>query len=202
MKRYDALKRLADLVTPEDLVITSLGGTKLEWYSMMPGDGAMFLTLMGGPTPFGFGVATALPHRRVLVLDTDGSMLMNPGALCTLGNERPPNLTVLVFDNEVYEGAALHPTHTGRNVDLERIAAGAGIPCTATARDLDSVTQWASKMLDDGQVGFLLVKVEPGIATFPSEKRKITDGIEDKYRFVRYVERLENISIKPPYVAD
>jgi thiamine pyrophosphate-dependent acetolactate synthase large subunit-like protein len=169
---------------------------------MMPSDGAMFLTLMGGPTPFAFGVATALPHRRVLALDTDGSTLMNPGALCTLGNERPPNLTVLVFDNEVYEGAALHPTHTGRNVDLERIAAGAGIPCTATARDLDSVTQWASKMLDDGQVGFLLVKVEPGIATFPPEQRKITDGIEDKYRFIRHVERLENISIKPPFVAD
>ena len=56
-------------------------------------------------------------------------------------------------------------------------------------------------MLDDGEVGLLVVKVEPGIATFPPERRKVSDGIKDKYRFIRHVERQRRISIKPPYVA-
>ena len=203
MKRYDAILRMAKLVTAEDLVVTSLGGTKNEWYSARPGDGTMFLTLMGGVVPFAFGLAVALPHRRVLAFDTDGSCLTNPGALCTIANELPPNLTILVFDNEIYEAAGAHPTHTSRNVDLERLAQGAGIPVTATVRDPDAVTAQASAMLGDGKPGFLCVKVEPGLfRDFPSERVKMTDGIEDKYAFIRHVERQEKIVIRSPVVAD
>ncbi|MBI2351581.1 MAG: thiamine pyrophosphate-binding protein, partial [Deltaproteobacteria bacterium] len=104
MKRYDLLKQLAALVTEEDLVVTSIGGVKPEWYSLMPGNGTMFADLLGCATPFALGVALNLPHRRVVALDTDGGMLFNLGALCTVGNESPPNLTVIVLDNERYEG--------------------------------------------------------------------------------------------------
>ena len=31
---------------------------------------------------------------------------------------------------------------------------------------------------------------------------KVSDGVEDKYRFIRHVERQERISIKPPYIKD
>ena len=135
MKRYDALQSLAGIVTGEDLVVTSIGGVKTEWFALMPGDGTMFTDLLGCATPLALGVAMALPHRRVLGLDTDGSMLHNPGALCTVANELPPNLTIIVFDNERYESVTGgHRTHTSSNVDLERLAAGAGLPCTATAR--------------------------------------------------------------------
>lgn len=203
MKRYEALQRLAEIVTEEDLVVVTLGPIQDEWYSLMTGDGTMFIALMGGATPFGLGVALALPHRRVLVFDTDGSMLFDVGALCTLANELPPNLTVLVFDNEMYESIGGHPTHTSRNVDLERLAAGAGISCTATARDPESLASAASAMLSDQQVGVLVVKVEPGVYTdFPPERRKISDGLEDKYRFIRHVERIENIAIRRPYIGE
>jgi len=203
MKRYDAILRMSKLVRAEDLVVTSLGGTKNEWYSVRPSDGTMFLTLMGGVVPFAFGLAVALPHRRVLAFDTDGSCLTNPGALCTIANELPPNLTILVFDNEIYEAAGAHATHTSRNVDLERLAAGAGIPVTATARDPDAVTSHASVMLGDGKPGFLCVKVEPGLfRDFAPERVKMTDGIEDKYAFIRHVERQEKIVIRSPAVSD
>lgn len=203
MKRYEALRRMAGLVSAEDLVVTSIGTIKDEWYSVMPGDGTIFLSLMGGVVPFALGLAVALPHRRVVTFDTDGSFLANPGALCTIANELPPNLTILVFDNEIYEGVGGHPTHTSRNVDLERLAAGAGVPMTATARDPEAVSKLAAAMLADAQVGFLCVKIEPGVfRDFPPDRIKVSDGIEDKYKFIRHVERQEKISIKPPYIAN
>lgn len=203
MKRYEVLQRLAKLVTAEDLVVTSVGTIKNEWYSLMPGDGTFFLSLMGGVVPFAYGLAVALPHRRVVAFDTDGGCLMNPGALCTMANELPPNVTILVFDNQIYEGVGTHPTHTSRNVDLERLAAGAGIPVTGTARDPEAVTRLASSMLADDKVGFLNVKIEPGVfKDFPRDRIKLSDGAEDKYKFIRHIERQEKISIKPPYIAD
>lgn len=202
MKRYEALKQISALVTADDLIVVSVGTIANEWYSVMPGDGTMFLSLMGGVVPFAFGLTVSLPERRVVAIDSDGSFLSNPGALCTVVNEVPANLTILVIDNQMYEGVGGHPTHTSRSIDLERMAAGTGIPVTGTARDPEALTRLARSMLGDKQPGFLCVKVEPGVfRDFPPDKVKLSDGGEDKYRFIRHVERQEKISIKPPYVG-
>jgi len=204
MKRYELLKELAGLVTKEDLLVTSIGGVKPEWYSLMPGNGTMFADLLGCATPFALGMALNLPHRRVIALDTDGGMLFNLGALCTVSKESPPNLTVIVLDNERYEGVVGAPsTHTSGRVDLERIAAGAGIHCTATARTIESVAESTAMMLSDRRVGVLVAKIEVGaFKDIAPERAKESDGIEDKYRFMRHVEQLEKISIRPRYVRD
>lgn len=204
MKRYELLKQLAGLVTQEDIVVTSIGGVKPEWYSLMPGNGTMFADLLGCATPFALGVALNLRHRRVVALDTDGGMLFNLGALCTIGKESPPNLTVIVLDNERYEGVVgCPPTHTSGTVDLARIASGAGINCTATARSVESFVESAATMLSDDQTGLLVAKIEPGIfKDIAPERTKESDGIEDKYRFMRHIEQLEKISIRPRFVRE
>jgi sulfopyruvate decarboxylase subunit beta len=204
MKRYELLKELAKLVTDQDLVVTSIGGVKPEWYSLMPGNGTMFADLLGCATPFSLGVALNLPHRRVIALDTDGGMLFNLGALCTVGKESPPNLTIIVFDNERYEGVVGGPpTHTSGRVDLERIGSAAGIPCTATAKSIENFVQSATMMLSDNKTGLMVAKIEPGVfRDIPPERAKETDGIEDKYRFLRHIEQLEKISIRPRYVRE
>jgi thiamine pyrophosphate-dependent acetolactate synthase large subunit-like protein len=204
MKRYDLLKQLATFITAEDIVVTSIGGVKPEWYSLMPGNGTMFADLLGCATPFSLGVALNLPHRRVVALDTDGGMLFNLGALCTVGKESPPNLTIIVLDNERYEGVVGGPpTHTSGRADLEKIAAGAGIARTATARTVQTFSESATAMLADGETGLLVAKIEPGIfKDIPPERFKETDGIEDKYRFMRHIEQVEKISIRPRFVRE
>ena len=179
MKRYELLKKLAGLVTEEDLVVTSIGGVKPEWYSLMPGNGTMFADLLGCATPFALGMALNLPHRRVIALDTDGGMLFNLGALCTVGKESPPNLTLIVLDNERYEGVVGGPpTHTSGRVDFARIAAGAGIPLTETARTLEKFVESVAVMLADGHTGLLVAKIEPGIfKDIPPGRVKESDGI-------------------------
>jgi sulfopyruvate decarboxylase subunit beta len=204
MKRYELLKELAKLVTDQDLVITSIGGVKPEWYSLMPGNGTMFADLLGCATPFSLGVALNLPHRRVVALDTDGGMLFNLGALCTVGKESPPNLTIIVFDNEHYEGVVgCPPTHTSGRVDLAGMASAAGIPSTATVKSLENFVQSATTMLSDNKTGLIVAKIEPGVfKDIPPERVKQSDGIEDKYRFLRHIEQLEKISIRPRYVRE
>jgi sulfopyruvate decarboxylase subunit beta len=204
MKRYELLKELAKLVTDQDLVVTSIGGVKPEWYSLMPGNGTMFADLLGCATPFSLGVALNLPHRRVVALDTDGGMLFNLGALCTVGKESPPNLTIIVLDNERYEGVVGGPpTHTSGSVDLERMASAAGIPCAATAKTIENFVQSAATMMSDDKTGLIVAKIEPGIfKDIPPGRAKESDGIEDKYRFLRHIEQLEKISIRPRYVRE
>jgi sulfopyruvate decarboxylase subunit beta len=204
MKRYELLQELAGMVTRDDLVVTSIGGLKPEWYSLMPGNGTMFADLLGCASPFALGVALMLPHRRVLALDTDGGVLFNLGALCTVGKEAPPNLTIIVFDNEQYEGVVGGPpTHTSGKTDIQRIAEGAGIACAATARSVKDFVHNAATMLSDQQVGLLVAKIEPGVyKAIPPERFKESDGIEDKYRFMRHIEQIENISIRPRYVRE
>jgi sulfopyruvate decarboxylase subunit beta len=204
MKRYELLKELAGMVTKDDLVVTSIGGVKPEWYSLMPGNGTMFADLLGCATPFALGVALTLPHRRVLALDTDGGVLFNLGALCTVGKEAPQNLTIIVFDNEQYESVVGGPpTHTRSNTDLQRIAEGAGISCTATARNVKNFVEATAMMLSDRQVGLLVAKIEPGVfKEIPLERFKESDGFEDKYRFMRHIEQLEKITIRPRYARE
>ena len=204
MKRYELLKELAKFITQEDLVVTSIGALKPEWYSLMPGNGTMFADLLGCATPFSLGVALNMPHRRVVALDTDGGMLFNLGALCTVGKEAPPNLTIIVFDNERYEGVVgCPPTHTSGPMDLEKIASGAGIPCTATARSIESFVESAGTMLSDNKPGLMIAKIEPGVfKDFPPGRTKESEGIEDKYRFMRHIEQLEKITIRPRYVRE
>ena len=58
-------------------------------------------------------------------------------------------------------------------------------------------------MLSDGQAGLLVAKIEPGIfKDIPPERTKESDGIEDKYRFMRHIEQLEKITIRPRFVRE
>lgn len=199
--RYDLLKVLAQKTTDKDLFVTSLGELKNEWYDLMPGPGTFFQSVLGGCTAVAFGMAVALPHRRIISLDTDGGMLMGACHMATLANEAPPNLTVIVFDNESYQGVGGHPTHTAGKVDLSRWCAGAGVEQTATIWDVDQFSAVVEEYLNDDRVGFITAKISYKSYHLPSERRKNSDEKEDKYRFIRYVEQMEGLTIKPQHRA-
>ncbi|HYT25761.1 MAG TPA: thiamine pyrophosphate-dependent enzyme, partial [Actinomycetota bacterium] len=98
MKRIDCLAAVYDRLA-ECAVVTIMGAVAVELYSL--GHRANFFYLehaMGLASSVGLGVALAQPDRRVVVIDGDGSVLMNLGGLTTLARYAPPNLTHLVFD--------------------------------------------------------------------------------------------------------
>lgn len=198
MKRIDVLRALAPFVTDEDLVIVSLGGTGLEWNAVHPGDNNMYLVAMGCNMPVALGMALALKHRRIVLLETDGSLLLNMGVIGTLGNVAPDNLRVFVMDNQGYERVRHDISATRGKTDLAAIAQACGIPQARTVRTELDFAEAAKAAMEGSQLSFVVAKVESGIADVAPRPG---DGIEDKFRFVRYVEKLEGKAILASYRA-
>src|SRR5215470_15223142 len=159
MQRIDCLKILVPYIK-DQLVIVTLGRTALEWAEVCPRDGNMFNSGMGNHIPVALGLAKALPHRQIILLDSDGSVLMLLPALTTLGSFPAPNLKVFVFDNQAYEGTGGQPTDTSRVTDIAAIARGAGVSGAQTVSDLDSFKTAARDSLTKDGMTFIVAKVE------------------------------------------
>ena len=131
-RREVAARLLAD--AGDLLVVAGLGST--AWDVTAAGDRPLNFPLwgaMGGATMVGLGLALAQPERRVLVITGDGELLMGIGSLATIAVQRPPNLAIVVFDNERYGETGMQATHTAHGVDLAGVAAACGFPLTGTA---------------------------------------------------------------------
>jgi sulfopyruvate decarboxylase subunit beta len=198
MDRIDSMRVLASKLSSE-LVVLSLGGSVDEWYNAAPHmrEASLFQQQLGCVTPEAFGLAVGLPHRQIISLDTDGGLFFNLGILATLANERPPNLFVVVWDNECYLSIGGPPTHSAAGiVDLAAIAKGAGIKNAYTARDLLEFERLCEEGLAAGELYLVVAKVSKQLS--PGLRRKHSDGIEDKYIFVRHVEETEGVTILGP----
>jgi thiamine pyrophosphate-dependent acetolactate synthase large subunit-like protein len=183
------VRALAGAASGDELFVCALGGLWDDWWNEAPdGSGHTFYpSVMGSVCSIALGLALARPERRVVALDADGSLLLGVSVLCVLGRERPANLTVVVFDNGVYEGTGGQPTHTGGRADLAAMAAAAGCPDTGTVDSLDAFAREVRRLLGQPELGFLVARIEPGAEPWPPESRKDTTGVEDKLNFVRHV---------------
>jgi thiamine pyrophosphate-dependent acetolactate synthase large subunit-like protein len=198
MIRHDCLKLLAARMT-DHLVVTSQSGQRIEWSHLSHHEGNLLVGMMGCAIGVGTGLALALPHRKVIVLDSDGSVLLSLFNLATLGNLRPKNLIVYVFDNGVYSGSRIsYSTATSGNTDLEAVARGAGIEKALTIRDIDTFKRDGLAALEQNELAFFVCKVEESLM-HREILRPNTDLAENKYTFVRYLERTEGKPI--PFVG-
>jgi phosphonopyruvate decarboxylase len=112
----------------ELLVVTGLGSTTYDAASVGDDPRNFYLWgAMGAASMVGLGLAIARPDRRVLVVTGDGEVLMGLGALATIGQRRPPNLAIAVFDNGHYGETGMQASHTSLGTDLLAVARGFGI---------------------------------------------------------------------------
>src|SRR5882672_3909352 len=104
MNRFDLTGRLVAKLKQDEAVIGGIGNANFDLFGVghRPQNFYM-LGSMGLAVPIAFGVALAQPKRRVIALEGDGSMLMQLGALATVANIAPKNLTIVVWDNGMYQ---------------------------------------------------------------------------------------------------
>ena len=193
VQRRDFLLQLKDSLKESDIVVAALAGTTYDCYENLDRTGNLYAVGMGMPTPVGFGLALALTKRRVIVLDTDGSLLLSPSILSVIGIYKPKNLSVIVFDNERLYGSRGGPaSQTAYGADLAGIARAAGIEKATTIEDLEAFKSKISWFLREEGPVVLIAKVEGQfqIGTGP----KIT-GQENKFKLVRFIEKTEKIEI-------
>lgn len=126
MRRDDALRALKPHVAEGDIVV-AVYQTLFDWMALAPRDLNYVSTgAMGQAVSHGLGLALTQPDRRVLVLDGDGSLLMNLGALVTVAGAGCANLHHFVFANGTYEVNGAHPLPGPGPVDFAAMARAAG----------------------------------------------------------------------------
>ena len=142
------------------IVVSGLGSS--TWDVAAAGDDPLNFYLngaMGSACPLGLGLALAQPSRRVLVITGDGELLMSLGVLATIGVTAPPNLAIVVLDNERYGETGNQPTHTAKGVDLAAVATACGFPSSATVRTSEELAGARHDVLHGRGPIFVAVKV-------------------------------------------
>ena len=194
MIRYECFEWLAPLLT-DQLVVTSLSGQRVEWGHLSKREADLNLGSMGNALAVGIGLALALPHRKVFVLESDGSVLLSLFNLPTLANLNPPNMAVFVFDNQAYSGTRIsYPSATAGKTDLAAVARGSGIDTAATVSQLEDFKREATLALNEVGLRFVVCKIAESLGHRGITRSDI-DLLETKYRFVPYLERTEGKAI-------
>ncbi len=184
MTRIDALRAIYSSLE-DTVVVTIMGAVSAELQSL--GHRPHFFYLqhaMGLASSMGLGIALSRPEHRVVVLDGDGSILMNLGSLTTMARYRPANMVHVVFDNESLLSVGGFPTATATGSDIAAIAAAAGVPRSATVRSLDDFTRAFEEALETDELTTLVAKVE---ASGPAGYVTELSMLENRFEFQKWL---------------
>ena len=170
--RSEALKHLAVLRTDE-IVLTAMMAVR-QWaaFSDHQLDFSTIGTGMGHASDIGLGLALAQPDRRVIVLNGDGSMLMNLGQLVTIAQQAPKNFILIVLNNGTYEVTGGQPIPGPPSLDFAGMARAAGI---ARSYDFDELDAYVAALPDilsgEGPI-FVNLRVSADETTLPPPSRQ------------------------------
>lgn len=184
MTRIDALRAVYSRLD-ERIVVTIMGAVAAELQSIGHRPNFFYLQhAMGLASSMGLGIALSRPDRQVIVLDGDGSLLMNLGSLTTMARYRPKNLLHVVFDNESLLSVGGFPTATSTGSDLAAIAKAAGVPRTATVKTIDAFIRAIDEALALDDLTMIVAKVD---AVGPSAFVTDLGLLENRFQFQRYL---------------
>jgi len=193
MKRFDCLESLFSRMPDEVIVVGNVGDTTTLMLTLRPSDANVYSVNLGSCTAVGLGLALGLPHRRVVALDGDGNLLLNLAVLADVANQAPKNLSILVQDNELYQSGGNVPSATAGLADLAGIARKAGIKNTRTVRDIGEFQATVNDILEGPGPLLVVAKIEREIER--PQSPVAYNPTENKFRFVRYIERSEGVRI-------
>jgi sulfopyruvate decarboxylase subunit beta len=146
----------------DKLVVTIMGAAAQELYDLGHRENFFYLQhAMGLASSIGLGLALHSPEEQVVVLDGDGSVLMNLGGLATLARYRPKNLLHIIFDNGSLLSTGGFDSHTTSGVtDLAAIALGAGIEHVAAVDSAMDFGEAAVEALERDDLSVIVAKVK------------------------------------------
>ena len=188
MLRAEALQAIYPQLE-ERVVVTIMGAVAAELQAIGHRPGFFYLQhAMGLASSMGLGIALGRPELSVVVLDGDGSILMNLGGLTTLARYRPRNLTHVVFDNESLLSVGGFPTATATGSDIAGMAKAAGVPRAMTVTTLEDFRDEFVRALASHDLTTIVAKVE---AVGPSGYVTDLALLENRFQFQRHLRELQ-----------
>jgi phosphonopyruvate decarboxylase len=165
MRRHEAIAALA---AQRDGAITITTEQAIgAWRAVVPQppnempDHLDIVGCMGSASTIGLGIALARPERKVLVVDGDGSLLMQLGSLVTIAGAAPRNLFHFVFENGVYETSGSQPLPAEGRFNLCQMAAAAGYAVAEAFDDAHAFADALPALLQRQGPVFVSVRTQP-----------------------------------------
>jgi sulfopyruvate decarboxylase subunit beta len=170
----------------DKLVVTIMGACAQELYDLGHQENFFYLQhAMGLASSIGLGLALHLPREKIVVLDGDGSVLMNLGTLATLARYRPRNLVHIIFDNGSLLSTGGYDSHTASGItDLAAIARAAGVEHVAAADSVVAFGEAAVEAFSRNELGVIVAKVA---AVGPNHYGMDLQLPENAFRFRRWI---------------
>lgn len=160
MKRRDAIEKIIGLIDDE-LIVCNIGFPLRELYDIYDREENFYMIgSMGLASSIGLGLALSKPNRDVVVIDGDGSLLMNMGSLVTVNACRPKNLTWIVINNGAYGSTGNQETYA-KDLDLSKIASSVGLK-SYKFEDIN-----LKEIIEDDECNFVEFNCKPGNSTAP-----------------------------------
>ena len=161
-----------------------IGGVGNSTFDLVPFDRPRNFYMwnsMGMASSIGLGLALARPDLRVIVLDGDGSILMNLGSLATEITSGVGNLVHVIWDNGGWEITGGQPAGSAFGVDLEAVARGCGFRPgkTATVDTLDAFRAVFAAAMADGEAWLIVARVAAGDS--PHRPSKNCVALRDRF---------------------
>ena len=185
MKRAECIAMLYPELA-DRVVVTIMGACAQELYDLGHRDNFFYLQhAMGLASSIGLGLALHLPHEKIVVLDGDGSVLMNLGTLATLARYRPRNLVHVIFDNGSLLSTGGYESHTTSGItDLAAMARAAGVEHVAAVDSVMTFGEAAVEALGRDDLSVIVAKVA---AVGPNHYGMDLHLPENAFRFKRWI---------------
>jgi sulfopyruvate decarboxylase subunit beta len=192
MLRIDALQAIYSELE-DHIVVTIMGAVAAELYSLGHRPNFFYLEhAMGLASSMGLGIALSMPQHQVVVLDGDGSLLMNLGTLSTMARYKPGNLLHIVFDNESLLSVGGFPTATSSGTNLAEIARASGVPSVKEANTIQSFQESVTHALKENTLTTIVSKVE---AISPKSFHMDLALLENRFQFWRSLQEMRKQSM-------
>ena len=181
MNRLDLTRRMVAQLMHDEAVIGGIGNTNFDlWQAGQRPQNFYMLGSMGLAIPIALGVAIAQPQRHVIALEGDGSLLMQLGCLATVAMRAPKNLTMVLWDNGIYQITGNQPTASASTADLVAIARGSGLSKSAWAADEDDFDRLFAEALKGGPT-LIAARIDNKPAVGATDR----DPVQIRERFMR-----------------
>ena len=156
--RYQAIEQVLSHVEDGDLLVSTTGMISRELFTLDDRPGNFYMIgSMGLASAMGLGLAIQAPHKRVFVLEGDGSAMMSLGTLPLIASEAPPNLVHIILDNEAYESTGGQVSISSK-FDLAQTASAAGYPWARRVEYIEALESALVEAKNGGKLGLILIK--------------------------------------------
>ncbi len=189
----DVLSAILDIIDQKDIIVANTGRISRRLASVMRAKGMIpegcgrvvyNLGSLGCASAIAYGISTNY-KQKVVVLDGDGSILMQMGSLSTIGHYKPANLYHIVIDNACYASTGTHPTNA-TTVDFPKIAEGNGYNSTDIVDSYEYLKPKLREFFSNDGPNLLVIRIsEPLKGNLP----RLTEPLQYKEAFFKFTQK-------------